>query len=147
MKTIRAALGRRLSDGPLDARLGQLACYLGAVAVVPISVVALVRHPGSRADFLSGLGLTCLVGLLLATMGVLCRRMTGLQDRVSLRSRWPEFVSYAVCVGLLVLGVRQIAGLGLTPAQVTVGLLGSCRLSLAVLVLGMMTTVVGSPRG
>ena len=51
---------------------------------------------------------------------------------------------YGVCIGLLVLGVRWLAGLGLTPAQVTLGLLLTCSLSLAVLVLGMMTTVVQS---
>jgi hypothetical protein len=147
MKTIRTALAYRFSDESLDARLGQLACYLGAVAFVPTSVVALVKHPGSRADFLFGLGLACLVGLLLAMSGALCRRGMGLRDKLSLRSRWPEFASYVACLGLLVLGTRWLAGLGLTPAQVTLGLLLTCSLSLAVLVLGMMTTLVRSPRG
>lgn len=144
MKTIRMVLSHRFSSESLDTRLGQLACYLGAVVIVPTSVVALVKHPGSRVEFLFGLGLACLVGLLCAMLGTICRRMMGLQDRLSLRTRWPEFVSYAACIGLLVEGIRSLAGLGLTPAQVTLGLLLTCSLSLAVLVLGMTTTLVRS---
>jgi hypothetical protein len=147
MKPVRMVLSYRFSDESLDTRLGQLACYLGAVAVVPTSVVALLRHPGSRADFLVGLGLACLVGLLCAMLGTLCRRGMGSQGRLSLRARWPEFASYAACLGLLVQGIRWLAGLGLTPAQVTLGLLLTCSLSLAVLVLGMMTTLVRSLKG
>ena len=147
MKTILTALYHRLSDESLDARLGQLACYLAAVAIVPTSVVALVRNPGSRAEFLFGLGLACQVGLLCAMLGPLCRRGMGLHDRLSLQSRWPEFASYAACVGLLIIGIRWIAGLGLSPAQVTLGLLLTCSLSLTVLVLGMMTTLVRSSKG
>jgi hypothetical protein len=66
------------------------------------------------------------------------------RDQLSLRSRWPEFASYGICVVILVLGIRSLAGLGLTPAQVTIGLLLTCSLSLAVLVLGMMSTLVRS---
>jgi hypothetical protein len=36
----------------------------------------------------------------------------------------------------------SLAGLGLTPVQITLGLLLTSSLSLTVLVLGMMTTVV-----
>jgi hypothetical protein len=147
MEPIRMVQSYRFSNESFDSRLGQLACYFGAVAVVPTSVVALVKHPGSRADFLFGLGLACLVGLLCAMLGTLCRRGMGSHCRLSLRSRWPEFASYAACVGLMVQGIRSLAGLGLTPSQVTLGLLLTCSLSLAVLVLGMMTTLVRSPRG
>jgi hypothetical protein len=69
-----------------------------------------------------------------------------LKAKWSLGSRWPEFASYAACIGLLILGIRWLAGLGLTPSQVTLGLLLTCSLSLAVLVLGMMTTLVRSLR-
>ena len=61
-----------------------------------------------------------------------------------MRSRWPELASYAACVGIMITGILSLAGLGLTPVQVTLGLLVLCSLSLAVLVLGMMTTVVRS---
>lgn len=147
MKTIRTALGRRLSDDSLDARLGQLACYLGAFAVVPTSVVALVKHPGSRTDLFVGLVLAGLVGLLCVALGTLCRRVVGSGERMSPRSRWPEFATYPACIGVLVLGIRWLAGLELTPARVTLGLLLISSLSLAVLVLGMMTTLVRSPKG
>jgi hypothetical protein len=73
--------------------------------------------------------------------------VTVLRDKPPWRSRWPEFTSYAASVGLLVEGIRWLAGLRLTPAQVTVGLLLTCSLSLAVLVLGMMATLVRSLRG
>jgi hypothetical protein len=142
MTTIRRVLSSRLSNDALDSRLGQLACDLGAIAIVPTAVVALIRHPGSRADLLFGLGLACLLGLLLAMLGTLCRRGAGLHGKLSLWSRWPEFVSCVVCIGLLVLGISSLADLGLTPVQVTLGLLLICSLSLAVLVLGMTTTLV-----
>ena len=61
-----------------------------------------------------------------------------------MRSRWLEFASYVVCMVVMITGIRSLAGLGLTPVQVTLGLLLLCSLSLAVLVLGMMTTVVRS---
>ena len=147
MKTIRTALGRRLSDEAHDARLGQLACYLGAVAVVPTSIVALVKHPGSPADLFFGLVLAGLVGLLCVALGTLCRRVVGSREGMSPWSRWPEFATYPACIGVLVLGIRGLAGLELTPARVTVGLLLTCSLSLAVLMLGMMTTPVRSSKG
>lgn len=147
MQAIRTALGHQLSDESLDARLGQLVCFLGAVAFIPTAVVALVRHPGTRSDFLLGLGLACLAGSLLAVLGTLCRRMTGLRHKPPFRSRWPEFSSYAASIWLLVQGTRWLSGLGLTPAQITVGLLLTCSLSLAVVVLGMMTTLVRALQG
>jgi hypothetical protein len=147
VKAIRTALAYRFSDESLDACLAQWAGYLGAIAVVSTSVVALVKHPGTRADFLFGLGLASVVSLLLAQLGTLCRQVMGLRDRLPLRSRWPEFASYAACLGLLVQGTRWLAGLELTPAQITLGLLLTCSLSVAVLVLGMMTTLIRSLRG
>ena len=44
MKAIRTALAYRFSDESLDACLAQWAGYLGAIAVVPTAVVALVDH-------------------------------------------------------------------------------------------------------
>jgi hypothetical protein len=142
MKPILVALNHRLTGEPLDARVGQLACILGGIAILPLAVVALVRHPGSRAESLLGLGLAGLVALLCVMLGMLCRHSVGLRDKVSLRSRWPEFASYVVCFGVLMTGIMSLADLGLTPVQITLGLLLIGSLSLAFLVLGMMTTVV-----
>src|SRR5437588_7420463 len=110
MKTICTALCHRLTDESIDIRLGQAICCLVAVAIVPTSVVALLRNPGSRAEFLFGLGLACQVGLLCAMLGPLCRRGMGLGDRFAFRIRWPEFASYAASIGLLVMGIRWVAG-------------------------------------
>ncbi len=144
MRPIHIPLNYRLTDEPFDARVVQLICSLGGIAIVPVAVVALVRHPGSRADFLLGLGLAVLLALLCVMMGILCRHAVGLGDKVALRSRWPEFASYVACVGVLITGILSLAGLGLTPVQVTLALLLICSLSLAVVVLGGMTTVVRS---
>jgi hypothetical protein len=142
MKTLRISLSHRLSDESLDTRLGQLACYLAAIAIVPVATVALIRHPGSRADFLLGIGLAGLLSLLLMMLGTLCRRSAGWRDKVALRSRWPEFGSYFGCIGLLIAGVWSLSALGLAPVEITLGLLLIVSSSLAVLVLGMMTTHV-----
>jgi hypothetical protein len=144
MKPILIALNHRLTGEPFDARVGQLACILGGIAIVPLAVVALVRHPGSRAEFLLGLGLAVLVAMLCVTLGVICRHAVGLGGKFAIRSRWPEFASYVVCFGVLITGITSLAGLGLTPVQITLGLLLIGSLSLAIVVLGMMTTAVRS---
>jgi hypothetical protein len=144
MRPIVNALNHRLTGKPFDSRVGQLACILVGFAILPLAVVALVRHPGSRAEFLLGLGLAGLLTLLCVMLGMLCRQTVGLAGKVSLRSRSPEFASYVVCFGVLMAGIMSLAGLGLTPVQITLGLLLTGSLSLAVLVLGMMMTVVGA---
>jgi hypothetical protein len=147
MTIIRIALNHRLSDESLDSRLGQLACYLGGIAIVPLATVALIRHHGSRAEFLLGIGLACLKSLLCMMLGMLCRRSSEWRDKVPLRSRWPEFASYIGCIGLLIAGVSSLSTLVLAPVEVILGLLLISSLSLAVLVLGMMTTHVRSLNG
>ncbi len=144
MKPIRIPLNYRITGEPFDARVGEVIVYLAAIAILPVAVVALVRHPGSRADFLLGLGLASLLALLLVMLGMLSRHVGGIRDKVTMRSRWLEVTSYVVCMVVTIVGVESLAGLGLTPVQVTLGLLLLCSLSLAVLVLGMMTTVVRS---
>ncbi len=144
MKPIRIPLNYRITGEPFDARVGEVIVYLAAIAILPVAIVALVRHPGSRDDFLLGLGLTSLLSLLLAMLGMLSRHVGGFGDKAAVRSRLTEFVSYVACIGILITGIPSLAGLGLTPVQVTLGLLLLCSLSLAVLVLGMMTTVVRS---
>ena len=121
-----------------------MACTMGGIAILPLAVVALIRHPGSRAEFLLGLGLAGLVALLCVMLGMLCRHAVGLGDKVAIRSRWPEIASYVVCFGVLMTGIMSLASLGLTPVQITLGLLLIGSLSLAIVVLGMMTTVVRS---
>jgi len=144
MRPIRIPLNHRLTGELLDARVGELACILAGIAILPMAVLALVRHPGSRAEFLLGLGLAGLVALLCVMLGMLCRHAVGLGGKVAIRSRWPEFASYVVCFSVLMTGIMSLAGLGLTPVQVTLALLLICSLSLAILVLGMMTTLVRS---
>ena len=143
MRPIHIPLNYRLTDEPFDTQVAQLACFLAGMAIVPVAVVALVRHPGSRADFLLGFGLACLMALLFVMLGMLCRHRW-VWGQASLRSRWPEFTSYVVCMAVMITGILSLAGLGLTPVQITLGLLLLCSLGLAVLVLGMMTTVVRS---
>ena len=144
MRPIHIPLNYRLTGEPFDSQVAQLACILAGMAIVPEAVVALVRHPGSRADFLLGFGLACLMALLFVMLGMLCRHTVGLGDKLALRSRWPEFTSYVICMAVMITGIMSLAGLGLTPVQITLGLLLLCSLGLAVLVLGMMTTVVRS---
>lgn len=147
MNTLRTLLEFRLSEDSLDARLGQLACSLAGMAIIPVAAVAIIRHGGSRADIFLGFGLACLLGLLIILLGMLCRRNVESQAKVTLRSRWPEFASYLGCFGTLVAGIGLLPDLGMSPAQITLGLLVTGSLSIAVLVLGMTTTLVRSPRG
>ena len=146
MRPILTVLNHRLTGESFDARVAQLFCILGGIAIFPVAVLALVRHPGSRAEFLLGLGLACLMALLLVMLGMLCRQTVMLGDKVAIRSRWPEFASYVVCFGVLITGMMSLAGLGLTPMQVTLGLMMICSSSLALVVFGLMTTMVRAMR-
>ena len=147
MRPIRIRLNYRLTDEPCDTRVVQIIGYLAGMGIVPLAVVALVRHPGSRADFLLGLGLAGLLALLCVILGMLCRHFVGFRDKVALRSRWPEFASIVGSIGVIITGFQSLAGLGLTPVQITLGLLLICSLGIAVLVLGLLTTVVRSLKG
>jgi hypothetical protein len=80
------------------------------------------------------------MALLFGMLGMLCRHI----GQRATWSRWREFASYCACLGIMIMGIRSLADLGLSPIQVTLGLLLLCSVSLAVLVLGMMTTVVRS---
>jgi hypothetical protein len=60
------------------------------------------------------------------------------------KSRWPEYASYVGCVGLMIAGMRSLPTFGLSPVQVTLGVLLVGSLSLAVLAVGMMSTLVRS---
>jgi hypothetical protein len=144
MRPILNALSHRFTGEHFDSRVGQLACSLAGVAILPLAVLALIRNPGNRAEFLLGLGLSGLVTLLCVMLGMLCRHAVGLANKVALRSRWPEFASYLVCFAVLMTGIMSLTGLGLTPIQITLGLLMTGSLSLGILVLGMMTTLVGA---
>jgi hypothetical protein len=146
MRPIHIPLNYRLTSGAFDARVALLIGYLAAVSIIPAAILALIRHPGSRADFLLGLGLAVLMALLFMMLGLLSRQIEGVREKMTMRSRVPEFASYVACIGILIMGLGSLASLNLTPVQVTLGLLLLCSLSIAVLVLGMMTTVVRSMR-
>jgi hypothetical protein len=82
MRPIRIPLSYRLTGEPFDTRVGQVIGYLAGMAIVPVAVAALVRHPGSLADFLLGLGLAGLLALLYVMLGKLCRYVVGFGTRL-----------------------------------------------------------------
>jgi hypothetical protein len=135
---------RRLSEAGFDARMGQLACYLAGFAILPMATIALVRHSASRADVVLGLGLALVSALLFVMLGTLCRHVDSLN--VPAQARWAEFLCDFACVGLFIGGIRLFAAIGGSPAQVTLGVLMVVSLSIAVLLLGMLTTVIRSLR-
>ena len=127
MRPIHIPLNYRLTGELFDARVGETIVYMAAIAIVPVSVMALVRHPGSRADFLFGVGLACLMALLLVMLGMLSRHVGGIGEKAAVRARVPEFASYVVCVGILIAGIKSLAGLGLSPGRSRWGSCWSAR--------------------
>src|SRR4051794_12602695 len=103
MRTVWAVLNRRISGVTFDGRAARLACCAVGVLVVPMALRALARHPGSRAEYLLGVGLAMLVGLLCVMLGLVCGTVAVVGSRVAARARWPEYVSDAVGIGLFVL--------------------------------------------
>ncbi len=144
MKAARMLLSHRFTSESFDGHVGLAAAYLGGLSIIPLALIALRRHPGSRAEFLIGLGLACLMGLLLATLGTLARQIVVSAGNIRAKSRWPEYFSYVGCMGLMIAGMRSLPTLGLSPVQVTLGVLLVGSLSLAVLMVGMMSTLVRS---
>jgi hypothetical protein len=147
MKIGRAFLAFRLSDQSFDARFAQLACCFAGFAIIPVGLIAVMKHAGSGADILLGSSMICHLSLLCILLGTLSRRNIGLQGKLPSRARWPEFASYLGCYGTLVVGFRLLANLDMTPAQITLGLLVTCSLSISVLVLGMTVTLVRAQNG
>jgi hypothetical protein len=144
MKSARRLLSHSFTGQSVDSRVGFAVAYIGGLAKIRVALTALRKHPGSRAEFLIGLGFACLLGLLLVTLGTLARRIVVSAGHVPAMSRWPEYASYAGCMGLMIAGMRSLPTLGLSPVQVTLGVLLVCSLSLAVLVSGMISTLVRS---
>lgn len=139
MADLSSVLRRRISEPWFDAKMGQWVCCLGGVAILPMALVALVRHSGSRSDLYVGLGMAFVCALLLIILGPLVRHVDSF--KLPARARWVEFVSYGAAVGVLFGGIRLLATIGGSPAQVTLGLLVVSSLSLAILDFGMMTTL------
>ena len=144
MKGLRGVLSRRLGATSFDARLSWLVLCVAGLALVPMTGLAMMRNPGSRAEFALGMGLGVLVGLLCVMLGLVSYEVEILRGRVPASARWPEFASYAGCMVVLIVGIRGLANFGMTSAQVVLALLITCGLSLAVLLLGMLTTLVRS---
>jgi hypothetical protein len=139
--TIRSLLGYRLSTEESDSRLALVACSLAGFAIVPMAMIALLRNHGSRTEFLLGVGLAVVAGLIFLMMGLVIRHGVTRMSKVPLRRRWAEFASYLGCLGLLIGGFRALPALGLGPAGIVLMLLLVSALSVAVLVLGMMSTL------
>ena len=144
MKGLQEVLSRRLSATWFDARVSRLIFCVAGLALVPMTERALVRNPGSRVEFALGMGLGVLGGLLCVMLGLVSGEIETLRGKVPTALRWPEFASYGGAVALLVVGIRALATFRMTPAQVVLALLVTCALGLAVLLLGMVTTLVRS---
>ncbi len=143
---IRSLLGTRLSTEAFDARLALVACTLAGVGIVPMAMIALIRNQGGRAEVLLGIGLALVAGLMFLMMGFVIRQGATRMSKVPLRRRWAEFASYLGGIGLLVGGYSAIPSLGLSPAGIVLMLLLVSALSVAVLVLGMMSTLCLVPK-
>jgi hypothetical protein len=142
MKRALSLLGRRLLSLSVAARVAAWACYLESLVVVRMAVQGLRKFPGSRADFLVGVGLACVVGLLLVMLGTMIPTAARLHRKVATRLRWAEFAGYVGCMAVMVAGTRSLPALDLAPVQFIPAVLLVCAMSLGVLVLGMLTTLV-----
>jgi hypothetical protein len=143
--TIRTLLVYRLSDEKFDSQIAVWVCSIAGVAIVPLAIRALMRHPGGRADFLLGVVLASVTGLLIVMLGLVSRHRLARLDQVPRRRCWPEFIGYVGCLGLMIGCISALPALGLSPVGITVALLAICSLSLSLLLAGMMTTVFRAP--
>lgn len=139
--TMRAVLGHRLSSEAADARFSLATCVIAGVAIVPLAIVALLRNHSGPAEFLLGVGLALVSSVIFLMMGLVSRAIATRINQVPWRRRGAEFLSYLAGPGLLIGGLCTLPTLGLTPAGIVLMLLLLASLSIAVLVLGMMTTL------
>jgi hypothetical protein len=142
MKRALSLLRRHLLSGSAAARVVAWACYLESLVIVRMAVQGLRKFPGTRADFLLGLGLACVVALFVAMLGTMIPTAARLHGKVATRSRWAEFAGYVGCLSVMIAGTRSLPALDLAPAQFIPAVLLVCAMSLGVLVLGMLTTLV-----
>ena len=126
MHNLIAWLGTRISSDPFDGRVGRLICVLAGVALVPVSVYAVAHDGGGRVEMVLGTGLAVVLGLHCVMLGLLCGELATRGSRPGVWTRWPEFASYVLGVGLFVAGVLAVGRLGMTAAQLVLGLLVAC---------------------
>lgn len=140
--SIRSLVGARLSTEVFDSRFAQVACSLAGVAIVPMAILALFRNQGGGAEFLLGIGLAIVAGLIFLMMGFVIRLGVTRLSKVPLRRRWVEFVGYLGCLGTMNVGIRALPALGLSPAGIVLGLLVVIAVSNAILLLGYMSNLL-----
>ncbi len=111
-----------------------------------MTILALIRNQGGRPEFLLGVGLAIVAGLIFLAMGRVIRQGVVRLAKLPMRRRWAEFGSYLGCLGLLVGGIGALPSLGLSPSGIVLVLLLDSALSIAVLVLGMMSSLCMSSK-
>jgi len=138
MRNLIACLGTRISSDSFDGRVGRLICVVAGV----VSVYAVAHNGGGRVEMVLGTGLAVVLGLHCVMLGLLCGELATRGSRPGVWTRWPEFASYVLGAGVSVAGVLAVGRLGMTAAQLVLGLLVVCALGMGLVVFGLLTTLV-----
>ncbi len=118
--------------------------FSGLFSLVYFAMAArgLAQSGATRGEIYLGLVMAGFGSVMLLMLGMLTHHYAIWSKKVSVRERTWEFVSYALCMGVLVGGILPLPGLDLSRVQVLFGALVVGGLSLSILVLGMFSSVL-----
>ena len=111
-----------------------------------LAVATLPKVANSRSELVLGIGAALVTFLVTAIFGVLARQVHEAASRGELRTRRWEYLSHAICLAMLVVGLWQLPNLGVGEAGMLLALLLLLAACLATASLGILATLVWARR-
>lgn len=132
-----------LHPEPIDAWLSKWGSMAGGLLIVALTPAGLRSQGVGAAEFALGVGLASLACLNLALFGVLARQVHLAWHRGAApwRARVGEFVGLGIGLGIIAAGFPCMASLALAPAGLLVGWLLVLSTAIAVMSLGLWSTL------
>jgi amino acid transporter len=125
MNAWRQVFTRRLGNSQLEGLLAGWSFGVAGISLLVLMAVKLPVYAASAGELVFGLAAALNACLMMILAGMLTARRQAVLANRSLpwHSQWVELVSAAIFLGLLLFGVRYLATLEFTQAQIMIGLL------------------------
>jgi hypothetical protein len=143
MKNRLLLLKRRINGPDFDVQVGWLCGFVIGLALIYLMAAVLPHVARDRGELiLSLLGASTMFLLMMLGL-ILSIRVHRASSEGKLRGRSGEYLSYAACFVLVIVGVRMLPTLGLlSVGEFSVGLMLLVSTRTATLSLGMLTSLV-----
>ncbi len=148
MKALRCAIHLTLNEEPIDAWLSKWGSWTAGLLLVALTAGVLPFQASGQAELLLGIGMASVACSNLFLFGVLSRRVHLAWHRgaVPWRARIGEFLGLGIGIGIAAGGAWCIVTLLLTPAGMLVGGLLVLSMAIAIMCLGLWSTLSRAQR-